>query len=135
MELNGLAEFLEVDSGAQVLATFVSESTLLHGYPAMVRRRIQRGEVVKLAFWPEQNSLSTWLSQWVPLNDPLIGKIAPTGVHLVPRSDRSCFLINTTHQEQTVQLLGNFTDRIAGRSYRDSTNLPPYEVLWLQRVK
>ena len=135
MELNGLAEFLELDSGAQVLATFVSEPTLLHDYPAVVRQKRQQGEVVKLAFWPDQHALSAWLTQWVPLKDPIIGEIAPLGVHLVPRSDNSCFLINTTHEEQLVQLLGNFTDRIAGRSYQDSTTLPPYQVLWLQQIK
>ena len=100
MELNGLAEFLEVDSGAQVLATFDSESTLLHDYPAVVRRKIQRGEVVKLAFWPEQNALSAWLSQWVPPSDPYIGKIAPPG-SAPGAKERSQLLLDKHHASGT----------------------------------
>lgn len=53
---------------------------------------------------------------------------------MVPRRDRSCFVVNTTREKHTINLIDNFTDRISNKRYQGSTILAPYQVLWLQET-
>ena len=57
MGLDGYCEFLEVGPEADVLARFRSDQAILDGRPAATKRSLGRGVVVKLGFWPGDDSL------------------------------------------------------------------------------
>jgi len=129
--LEGYCELMEVDSPAETIATFKSGQAILHGRPAGTQRKLGRGVVVKLGFWPGDDSLLRLIKQLVPNSGSFLAAPAPQGVVAVPHTDNSLFVVNTTGQEMPVQLARSGADRLSGASLGGNAKLPPYQVWWL----
>ena len=132
LQLEGLAEFLVAEDSLNILAVFNSEATVLDGYPAITQKGIAQGKVIKLAFWPDREFLFSFMAK--TLNQELIVADLPNpGVYVVPRTDDSHFVINTTNREVRLSLNGSFKNRIDENVLADQVSLSPYQVLWLER--
>ena len=130
LQADGLAEFLVAEDSLEILATFRSELTILAGYPAITQNQIGQGKVIKLAFWPDQQFLFSFMAEI--LNEELIVAALPDqGVYITPRTDGSHFIINTTNNQVDISLEGSFRDRINSKVFNGSTSLNPYQVVWL----
>jgi beta-galactosidase len=129
--LEGYCEFMEVDSPAETIATFKSGQVILDGRPAATQRKLGRGVVVKLGFWPGDDSLLRLIKQLVPNSGSFLAAPAPQGIVAVPHADDSLFVVNTTGQETPVQLARSGADRLSEASVTGSAKLRPYQVLWL----
>ena len=129
--LEGYCEYMEVDSSATTIATFKSGQAILDGRPAAIQRKLGRGVVVKLGFWPGDDGLMRLIKQLVPDSGSLLSAPAPQGVIAVPHTDNSLFVVNTTGREMVVQLARMSTDRLSETSLTRYAKLPPYQVWWL----
>jgi len=130
--LNGYCEFLEVGAEAEVLARFRSDQAILDGRPAATKRSLGRGVVVKLGFWPGDDSLMSLIRQLVPDPESTLSAPVPAGVLAIPRSDNSLFVVNTTSQEMAIVLLRAAQDRLSAAKLSGKTLLKPFQVLWLE---
>jgi beta-galactosidase GanA len=129
--LEGYCEYLEVDSPAETIATFQSRETILAGRPAATQKKIGRGVVVKLGFWPGDDSMLRLIKQLTPDSGTFLAGPVPPGVVAVPHADNSLFVVNTTGQEMQVHLARSGSDRLSGASVTGNAKLPPYQVWWL----
>jgi beta-galactosidase len=129
--LDGYCEFLEVDSAAETIATFVSSQAILDGRPAAAQRKLGSGVVVKLGFWPQDDSLLRLIKHLVPNHASFLAAAVDQGVIAVPHTDKSLFVVNTTGWEMTVQLTRPVFDRLSGKSVSGDAKLEPYQVWWL----
>jgi beta-galactosidase len=129
--LEGYCELLEIGPHAEVLATFRSEQAILDGRPAATRHRVGRGVVVKLAFWPADDSLLRLIPRLLPQDGGFLAAPLPAGVLAVPRADDSLFVVNTTGKEMAIELARAASDRLSGSQLSRRTLLKPFEVLWL----
>jgi len=129
--LEGYCEFLEVDSAAETIATFKSDQAILDGRPAATQKKLGRGVVVKLGFWPGDDSFLHMIEQLVPDSGSFFGAPAPQGVVAVPHTDNSLFVVNTTGQEMPIQLARSAADRLSGANVAGKSSLKPYQVWWL----
>jgi beta-galactosidase len=129
--LEGYCEFLEVDSSAETIASFKSAQAILDGRPAATRRRLGRGVVIKLGFWPGDDSLLRLTRQLVPATGSFLAAPAPQGIMAVPHTDGSLFVVNTTGREMTAALARAGADRLSGVRVAGNVTLKPYQVWWL----
>jgi beta-galactosidase len=129
--LDGFCELLETGPEAESIAVFKSEQAILDGRPAATRRRWGQGSVLKLGFWPADDSLLHLIWQCLPPDRGLLSAPVPAGVLAVPRADHSLFIVNTTSQEMAVDLSKAATDRLSGVKLSGRTTLRPFQVLWL----
>jgi len=115
-----------------VIGRFESSEPVLNGRPAVTRRKVGKGAVLKLAFWPQDDSVLRLFAELAP--DPARRLAAPTppGIQAVPRTDGSLFVINTTPGSATIRLARTASDRISGRSLGPAVQMRGYEVLWLE---
>jgi beta-galactosidase len=129
--LNGYVEYLELQPNIEVIATFESDQPILNGRPAATRNRIGTGTVIKLAFWPNDDSFVSLIQKMLPdasgLRNP-----TPSGVLAVPRTDNSLFIINTTNKEHTVEVKKGGTDRLSRKQIAARFALQPYDVFWAE---
>jgi beta-galactosidase len=130
--LDGYCEYLEVSAAAQVIATFKSDQKILDGKPAATERKLGSGAVIKLAFWPSDDSFLDLLQQVIPSPVNFLNPPTPEGVLAVPRTDNSLFIMNVTGREQRLELSKRATDRFTGQPVNERTLLRGYEVLWLE---
>jgi beta-galactosidase GanA len=130
--LDGYCEFLEVGPEAEVVAKFRSDQAILEGRPAATLRKLGKGVVVKLGFWPGDDSLMSLIRQLVPEAEGMLSAPAPAGVLAVPRTDNSMFIINTTSEEKAIELRRPAQDRLSAAKVSGKTSLKPYQVLWLE---
>jgi len=129
--VTGYCEIMEVSPEAEVIAKFRSDEPLLDGKPAATRKKLGKGSVVKLAFWPKDDSVARLIRELVPEPaNPLLGP-APPGVQAVPRTDNSMFIVNTNNRPVIIQLARQVNDRISGRALIGRTPLKAFEVLWI----
>jgi beta-galactosidase len=131
--LDGYMEYLEI--GAQdtnTIAAFSSEQSIVDGKPAATLRKLGRGQVIKLAFWPADDSFLTLVSKTCAAARNLLATHLPDGVLAVPRTDNSLFVINVTSRPQSCSFHSASTDRIAQHTIAANTTLQPYETLWLE---
>jgi beta-galactosidase GanA len=131
LALQGYCEFLEVDSVAETIATFKSCEAILDGRPAATQRKLGRGVVVKLGFWPGDDSLLRLIQQLVPDGGSFLAAPVAQGVVAVPHMDNSLFIVNTTGSEMPIHLAKSATDRLAQSTLSGRTKLSPYQVWWL----
>jgi beta-galactosidase GanA len=128
--IDGYCEYIEVDPDTQVVARFRSQETILDGRPAATLRKVGSGSVIKLGFWPKDDSLLQLLAHFLPensfLNSPL-----PSGGQAVPRTDNSLFVVNTSGKPLSVSLRREVSDRLHGKSHSGEVQLAAYGVLWL----
>jgi beta-galactosidase GanA len=130
--LEGYCEIMEVDSPAEIIAAFKSTQAILDGRPAATQKKMGRGRVVKLGFWPSDDSLLRLIEQLVPDSGNLLAAPAPQGVVAVPHADKSVFVVNTTGMISPIQLARSATDRLSGTSLTLEARLQPYQVWWLE---
>jgi hypothetical protein len=55
--IDGYCEYLQVQPETEVIAHFKSGEPVLDGQPAATRKRVGKGSVIKLAFWPGDDSV------------------------------------------------------------------------------
>jgi beta-galactosidase GanA len=128
--LEGFCEFLEVDPAAEIIATFQNDQAILNGRPAAAQRKLGKGSVVKLGFWPEDQGLLRLIAHLVPAPGSILAEPAPEGVVTVPHTDNSMFVVNTAGYEKDIQLARTCTDRLSGAVVEGKTKLQPYQVWW-----
>lgn len=131
--IDGYCEYLDVLPGAEVIGRFKSTEEVLNGQPAATRKRIGKGSVIKLAFWPADDSLLKLFQQLAPTPGSVLGAPVPAGVQAVPRTDESLFVINTSARPATVSLVRSSSDVISGKRVARTVQLAGYQVLWLTR--
>jgi len=129
---DGFVEYLEVRGQTQVIATFKSDQNILDGGAAATRRQFGKGTVIKLGFWPKDDSFSALLQELVPPANGFFTSAAPPGVLAVPRADDSLFVVNTTGKEQLIEVKKTGTDRLSKNQISGRSPLKPYQVLWLE---
>ncbi len=129
--LEGYCEFMEIDPGAEIIATFKSRQSILNGKPAAIQKKHGRGTVVKLGFWPDDDSFLRLIRQLLPDIRSLLAAPVPAGVLAVPHTDDSLFIVNTTRQTMPVQLARGSKDRISGGTLSGTARLDPFQVVWL----
>ena len=131
--LDGYMEYLDIQpADTKIIATFESDQEIVNGRPAATLRRVGRGQVIKLAFWPKDDSFLTLIAKSCPSAGNLLAAPLPDGVMAVPRTDHSLFVINVTSQPQPCSLRSTATDRITKRTVPVHLTLKPYETLWLE---
>ena len=128
--LEGYCEFMEVDTRVETIATFKSGQAILDGRPAATQRKLGRGAIIKLGFWPGDDSLLRLVKKLAPDSGTFLALPAPQGVVAVPHVDNSLFVVNTTGREMPVQLARPVVDRLSGANMTGSLKLHPYQVLW-----
>ncbi|MGB6688932.1 MAG: beta-galactosidase, partial [Terracidiphilus sp.] len=130
--LDGYMEYLEIDGPDTItIAAFSSDQQIVEGKPAATLRKLGRGQVIKLAFWPADDSFLGFIGHICPAAQNLLATPLPDGVLAVPRTDHSLFVINVTSKPQDCSFRSASTDRISQRSIPTSLKLKPYETLWL----
>jgi len=131
--LDGYMEYLEITAqDTKIIAVFSSDQRIVDGHAAATLRRLGRGQVIKLGFWPADDSFLTLLTTACPsIRSPLAG-LLPDGVLAVPRTDRSLFVINATSRPQPCSFRAPAIDRITRRTISARTTLAPYETLWTE---
>ena len=130
--LDGYCEFLEVGAEAELMATFKSEEAILDGRPAVTQRKLGRGVVVKLGFWPADDSLLCLVRQLISDGGDFLSAPVPAGVLAVPHTDNSMFIVNTTGKETAIELSRAASDRFSDTKLSGRTLLKPFQVLWLE---
>jgi beta-galactosidase len=130
--IEGYCEFLEVDLGTEIIATFRSRQPILNGRPAATRRTFGRGTVIKLAFWPADDSFLRLIRALALDRQTLLAAPLPLGVLAVPHTDDSLFIVNTTRQEQAVQLTRSAQDRLSTAVLNGTGKLSAFQVVWLE---
>jgi beta-galactosidase GanA len=129
--LEGFCEFLEVDAAAETIGIFKSDQAILNGRAAATKRKLGRGVVVKLGFWPGDDALLFLINQLAPHPGSLLAEPVPQSVVAVPHTDNSLFIVNTTGCEKPVQLARTCADRLSGATVAGKAELQPYQVWWL----
>jgi beta-galactosidase GanA len=129
--LDGYVEYLELQPNIEVIATFESDQPILNGRPAATRNRIGTGTVVKMGFWPKDDSFLNLVQKLLP-DATNLRKPAPSGVLAVPRTDNSLFIVNTTSKEHAIELKKAAPDRLSGKQMSERVPLQPYQVVWAE---
>jgi beta-galactosidase len=132
--LDGYCEFLEVEAEAESIASFKSEQAILNDKPAATERRLGRGVVVKLGFWPGDDSLLRLIRQLIPEGGDFLRVPLPPGALAVPHTDNSLFIVNTTGKEMAIELSRAASDRLSDIKFSGRTQLKPFQVVWLERT-
>ena len=133
--IDGFCELLEMVHEAETIAAFKSDQPILDGRPAATLRKLGKGVVIKLAFWPQDDSFLTLLSLLFVSPNKLLAKALPEGVLAVPRKDGSTFVMNVTGKQLELLLKIRCKDRVSSRVIDTAHFLTPYEVLWLERLE
>jgi beta-galactosidase len=129
--LDGYCEYMDVSKDAEVVGRFVSDEPVLNNQPAVTVRKLGKGSVWKLAFWPGDDSLVKLVRQLGGTTSRLATPLQ-AGLQAVPRTDGSLFIINTTASAAPVLLMGPATDRLSGRKFDKSLTIDAFGVLWLE---
>jgi beta-galactosidase len=129
--MDGYCEYIEVDPDTQVVARFSSEEAILDGRPAATLRNVGKGTVIKLGFWPKDDSVLQLLARFLPENS-FLGSPLPPGGQAVPRTDNSLLVVNTSGKPLSVSLRREVADRLQGKSHSGELPLAAYGVLWLE---
>jgi beta-galactosidase GanA len=130
--LDNYCEFLELGPEAEVVAKFRSDQAILEGRPAATLRKLGRGVVIKLGFWPGDDSLLSLIRHLIPETAGMLSAPVPAGVLAIPRTDNSTFIINTTSQEMAIELRRLAQDRLSAAKFSGKATLKPFQVLWLE---
>jgi beta-galactosidase len=130
----GYCEILSsLDGSSRVVSRFNAEGLALDAQPAIMERKLGKGTIYKLAFWPDRSALSALIRALKPIANGVFRNIAEPSIHAVPRDDGSMFIINTGQNTATIDLVSPRRDRLTGRSLATGlTDLPPYAVIWAE---
>jgi beta-galactosidase len=130
--VDGYCEVLETDPETKVLAHFENMDDPLEGKPAATLRKLGKGWVMKLAFWPKDDSILALIGRLLPVPGSMLSAPLPRQTQAVPRQDNSLFVINTSANAATIELSRSVTDVLSGRKLSGSIALKKFEVLWLE---
>jgi hypothetical protein len=130
--IDGYCEFMEVGPQAEVLARFKSDDSILDRRPAAILRKMGKGKVIKLGFWPKDDSVLRLFGRFLGEGSSLLSAPLPPGTQAVPRTDNSLFVVNTASKQVAVRLGRAVKDRIGRKDYAPEIQLPAYGVLWLE---
>ncbi len=130
--IDGYCEYMDVEPGVEVIGTFRSAEPVLTGRAAATRKRLGNGSVIKLAFWPSDDSVLKLFRALNPAADGLLAEGAPAGVQAVPRKDKSMFVLNTSSKPASIRLTRTAVDRLSGRKLDGRVDMKGYEVFWLE---
>jgi beta-galactosidase len=130
--IDGFSEILELQKNVQVIARFSTNEDVMNGRPAATINKTGAGTVVKLAYWPAGDGFAAILRKLTPEMSLVLKDCLPAGVEAVPRTDGSCFIINTLDHPVRIFLKKRMTDRITGERYSDVADLKPYAAVWLE---
>lgn len=133
--IDGFCEFLEVRPDTEVIAHFRSNEPILDGKPAATLKRLGKGSVIKLAFWPADDSLAPLFRQALTTTRLLFKGLLPHGIQAVPRKDGSLFIVNTTRKPASIQFAKPAVDRFSGSHYSGEVELRGFDVLWVTEDK
>lgn len=128
----GFCEFLNLRPEARIIGRFKSEEAILNGRPAATERKLGNGKVIKLAFWPDDDSMVRLLHILAADDLGILGAPAPQGIQAIPRTDQSLFVVNTTSKSHKLNLARTVRDRLSGVSLSGPITIKPYQVLWLE---
>lgn len=133
---NSIKGFCEIlgNNVADVVATFDTKEDIVNNKPAATIRKLGKGFVLKLAYWPIVDDLSNLLSA-LKVKNPVLGKTLPPGVQAVPRTDGSIFILNNESKPKLINVSISMVDRISDADVSTEVNLPPYGVLWLTKKR
>lgn len=130
---DGYVEYLEISAeDTKTIAAFSSDQKIVDGRAAATLRRVGRGQVIKLGFWPSDESFLGLLNKACPSIRSLLAAPVPDGVLAVPRTDQSLFVINATSRPQSCSFRSPIIDRITHSAVSGNTTLRPYETLWIE---
>jgi beta-galactosidase GanA len=130
--IDGFCEYMEAGPDVDVIGRFESTEPVLNGQPAAIRKHVGKGSVIKLAFWPGDDSVLKLFRDLDPAADRLLESAAPAGVQAVPRTDKSLFILNTSSQPAAIRLAREATDRLSGRKLDGEVQMKGFEVFWLE---
>jgi len=133
--MDGFTEIIDNYNDTDVVARFATTDEVMNKKPAAILKKLGKGKVLKLAFWPLKNQMSELISQIVKSNENYLSKPLDQGVLSVPRTDQSFFIINTTSVSHPATINKPMSDRISGEKRSETFNLKPYEILWLEYIK
>jgi beta-galactosidase len=129
--VDGLCELLETRE-AEPLAALVHTDDVLRGRTVATLRTLGRGAILRIGFWPEDDSLIERISQHLDRHQRPFRTPLPSGVRAVPRTDGSLFVINSKRSAVPVRLSEGRRDRLSGRDIGPDQMMEPFEVLWLE---
>ena len=129
--LEGYVEYLEVDSAAECIGYFKSSQSILDRRPAAALRKLGKGAVVKLGFWPEDDSLVRLIAHLAPAHSSFFVDALPRGLIAIPHMDNSMFVVNAMGREVELKLARQAVDRLSGATVDVSAKLQPFQVWWL----
>jgi hypothetical protein len=130
--IDGYCEYLELQPEAEVIGRFQSAESVLNGRPAATRKRLGKGSVIKLAFWPSDDSVLKLFRELDSAADGLLASGAPDAVQAVPRRDKSLFILNTSAKPASIRLSRAAVDRLSGRKLKGQVEMKGYGVFWLE---
>ncbi len=133
--IDGFCEFLEVRPETEVIAHFRSNEPILDGKPAATMKKLGKGTVIKLAFWPSDGSLTPLFRQALTVPQPFFKGLLPHGAQAVPRKDGSLFIVNTARKPASMQFAKPVVDRFSGSHYNGEVELKGFDVLWVAEEK
>lgn len=130
--IDGYCEYMEPGAGVEIIGKFRSDRPELNGRPAATLRRVGKGKVIRLAFWPGDDSVLRLLRELVPAQSNPLAAPLPPDTQAVPRADGSLWIINTAPRPARITLSRELSDRISSRRLAVDTVLKPFEVVWLE---
>jgi len=130
--MEGFVEILEVQKNTKVAAHFSTTEDVMNMRPAATIKRIGKGNVLKLAYWPAGNQFTAIIEQLAQNINVYLKASLPPGVQAVPRTDKSFFIINTLSSAVKVSMAKKMKDRISGDKYNGTFELQPYGIVWLE---
>ena len=129
----GFCEFIErTDTVTAVLGSFAVDDPYLNGKPAMLRRKMGKGTVYKLAFWPPTAQMPELIKMLYSYDNGFFDQILPQALHAIPREDSSLFVVNTTNQMIKLELAKPRVDRLTGEQKSVNSTLSAYQIVWLE---
>lgn len=129
--MSGFTERLTGYKEQDVIARFTNTDEVMAGKPAVIYKKSKKGYALKFAFWPDQDIFSELIGKICQFENPIISQTVVNGVQIVPRTDKSVFVINTMGKAQKIVLAKPMNDRITGTQRSANFELKPYEILWL----
>jgi beta-galactosidase len=130
--MDGFTEILEVGPDVEVVTRFSTDEEIMNNLPALTLKKLGKGNVYKLAFWPSDNNFSQFIQAVAQEANSYLKLTLPAGVQAVPRTDKSFFIINSLSKKIKISITKKMSDRMTGLGKDVNFELKPYEIVWLE---
>lgn len=133
--MHGFFELLEPQTDVDTIAKFYTPSSdILNNRVAATERKIGKGRVIKLGFFPADSSAENLIHQLCSnFSNTFIKDLLDENIQAVPRTDGSTIVMNTSSKSLPVKLASVATDRFTGKKINKEFTMQPYEVVWLEQ--